>query len=144
MSVSNPGEPDRSSIEEFVVSFCREYKAWNNDAYAAYSRENVEQPADDYFSASYANLLRPFITPETRTQLPSFGSDARFDPDRLTIQCVMPTNDGATVEFAIQSIVGEWADDFLADLTFKPIISIRQIYYVDPYPAGDVDRLAYL
>lgn len=56
----------------------------------------------------------------------------------------MPTNDGATVEFAIQSMVGEWADDFLADLTFKPVIAIRQIYYVDPYPDGDVDRLAYL
>ncbi|MES3110486.1 hypothetical protein [Sphingomonas aurantiaca] len=144
MSVWKPGEPDRSSIEDFVVSFCREYKAWNNDAYAAYSRENVEQPADDYFSASYANLLRPFITPETRTQLPTFGSDPRFDPDRLTIRCVTPTNDGATVEFEIQSMVGEWADDFVADLTSKPVIAIRQIYYVDPYPDGDVDRLPYL
>lgn len=144
MSVWNPGEPDRSSIENFVVSFCREYKAWNDDAYAVYAKKDVEQPEDNYFVASYNNLLYPFIISETRAQLPTFGSDPSFDPDRLTIRCITPTDGGATVEFSIQSMAGNWLDEFLADIRLEPVIAIRQIYYVDPYQTGDNDRLPYL
>lgn len=131
MPVWKPREPDRSSIENFVVSFCREHTAWNNDAYTISYRNNVERSAYNYVFVSYENLLRPFIMPETEAQPPAFGSDPMFDPDRLTIRCVTSTNGSATVEFAIHSDVYESASDFVADLSLKPVLAIRQIYYVD-------------
>lgn len=134
--------PDRSSPTSFVLSFCSDYKIWNDHSFSVFSLSS--EVWHKSANADYETFVKPFIDPDTNIQLATCGSDSRFDKDRVVIGSSSHTDDGLEIPFSVRSTVGDWSDDFVALLTYRPEIMLKQLFYVGPYPDNGIVRLPYL
>lgn len=108
--------------------------------------EEKERVALQEASEAYARLLAPFIPPETKPQLVSFGTNSSFDPARLRLENLEETSTGWNVRFSIKHSHLEFEDDYSAEVEKLPNgnLALRQIWYLDPFPEAGQERLASL
>lgn len=142
MGMSELRGPDRSSPTDFVASFCSDYKIWNDHSFAvsSSSRELWSKTAN----ADYETFLKPFVDPETNIQLATCGSVSTFDVDRITLGSGSQGQDGLEIPFSVKSEFGDWSENYVAVLNYRPEMRLKQIFYIDPYPDNGIVRLPYL
>jgi hypothetical protein len=140
--------PDHTDPISFLRSFCADYTTWNNVAMAVSGGLTAEKKliALEEASEAYARLLAPFIAPETKPQLISYGTDSFFDPSRLRLENMEETSTGWNVRFSIKHSILEFEDDYSAEVerSSDGKLVLRQIWYLDPFPEAGQERLAFL
>lgn len=142
MGMSDLRGPDRSSTTNFLQSFCSDYKIWNDHSFAisCLSSKLWSETAN----SDYLAFLKPFVERDTNIQLASCGSESTFDADRVSVGHMSQTINEIEVQFSVRSTVGDWSDDFVAVIILHPEMTLRQIFYIDPYPVNGMVRLPYL
>lgn len=136
-------EPDHESPEAFIRSFCQDYKSWNDHcvAVSAATDRSEDPKMMSRLQKIYDDFVAGYVVPNTRMQLISFGTDASFDPDRLTFGALKIEDTGLKQQFSIKSLQGDWSDDYFAHLHRSEDHGFRleQIYYIDPFPEDYVE-----
>ena len=78
---------DQSSPENFVLSFARDYKKWNDFCCDQDSKQSDGQSRRDSmaeYGKLYSGFLSSFLAVGVDLQLISYGSTASFDPVRIS------------------------------------------------------------
>lgn len=138
--------PDHRSGEAFIRSFCQDYKTWNDHCMAiSAATECLKRPEMmSELSKVYSGFVGKYATPDIELQLISFGTDASFDPNRVT--CGTARIEGSRLKqpFSIKSVHGDWSDEYIAHIKESVDGSFRleQIYYIDPFPEDNKENEA--
>lgn len=138
--------PDRGSPERLLLSFAADYKLWN-DTFAALLRDRTARRSiGDAPETSYQRWTAPYLAGGVRLQGVSYGSRSTFDPAQITITATEPLDGGVALHFAVPARFGTEPDRYVAEIeTAAAGPLLRQIWYVDPFPApGGETRLPML
>lgn len=130
--------PVHESAEAFIRSFCQDYNIWNDYCLAASDkrkRTNYSKMPSE-LSEAYAEFVYKYTAPEVSLQPISFGTDATFDPNRLTCNPAKIANARLTQVFSIRSTLGNWSNDYIAHIIEREdgSLQLEQIFYIDPFP----------
>ena len=124
--------PNHSSPEEFILSFARDYKVWND-----FCINQAESNEDHNKSQKlYELFLKPYILDGIRTQLASYGTESSFDPDRIKFIKFEKFSTEIRVIFTAQyNESSDDGDDHIVQLDFseKKLFRISEFYYIDKY-----------
>ncbi|MEP1327681.1 hypothetical protein [Pseudophaeobacter sp.] len=139
-------EPNHKSPEAFILSFCQDYKAWNDFCMAENAAEDRSEEAKlmSRLERIYVEFVAGYVVPNTRLQLISFGTHASFAPDRLSFGTREVADDRLTQKFSIKYTTGDGSDEFIAHLhrSEDHRFQLQQIYYIDPFPDDPLDDQA--
>jgi hypothetical protein len=131
---------DRSSVQNFLTSFCAAYKAWNDSTMARYESEG-KRVSVDIDVQEYDDFLSHFVCPTMDKLLPAYGTDSSFDPERLKITAIVEGQNVSEVTFEIQSSYADWGNEYVAKIIMTPHMMLEQIFYVDPHPVNGATHL---
>lgn len=130
--------PDQSDPQTFIRSFCFDYKEWNDYCIqiSDSTASTVKSKTTNLLSAFYSVFIGAYAVPQIKLQLISYGSNATFDPERLTFGSVDIKEHQIRQQFFIKSTHSHDKDEYVAELIRDEAgeMQLQQIFYIDPFP----------